>query len=185
MAIGVFLDRDGVLIDTDVRNGKPYAVGSMDALALLPGVEAAVAALHDAGLVTVVVTNQPDVANGLIDMTTVDAMHGWLNAELRLNGVFACYHADADGCACRKPKPGLLYEAASRFDIDLTASFLVGDRWRDIDAGKAAGCTTFWIDRGYTEQPGDHADFTVPDLAAAASMILDRLEEDKPRRHRT
>ena len=185
MAIGVFLDRDGVLIDTDVRNGKPYAVRSMDALALLPGVEAAVAELHDAGLITVVVTNQPDVANGLVARDTIEAMHAWLGGKMPLDDVLTCYHADSDGCDCRKPKPGLLYEAAGRFHIDLTASFLVGDRWRDIDAGKAAGCTTLWIDRGYTEKPGDHADFTVPDLAAAASVILDRLEENKPRRHRT
>lgn len=185
MAIGVFLDRDGVLIETDVRDGRPYAVGSVGALALLPGVHGAVDALHRAGLVTVVVTNQPDIANGLIDQATVEGMHDWLRARLPLDDVLTCPHTDADDCACRKPKPGMLLDAARRFGIDLHDSFLVGDRWRDIDAGRNAGCTTIWIDRGYDERRGDHADFTVPDLAAAASVILERLVEDKPRRHRT
>ncbi len=185
MAIGVFLDRDGVLVPAEVRQGKPYAVRSVDALTLLPGVAAAVAGLHGAGLVVVVVTNQPDVANGLVQRDTVEAMHAWLRRKMPLDDVLTCYHADADGCHCRKPKPGLLDEAARRFGIDLASSFLVGDRWRDIDAGKAVGCTTFWVDRGYAERRGDGADFTVPDLAAAASIILDKLEEKKTRRHGT
>jgi len=185
MAIGVFLDRDGVLIETDVRDGRPYAVGSVEALALLPGVDGAVEALHGAGLLTVVVTNQPDIANGLIEAATVEDMHDWLCARLPLDDVLTCPHTDADGCECRKPKPGMLFDSARRFGIDLHDSFLVGDRWRDIDAGRNAGCTTIWIDRGYDERRGDNADFTVPDLAAAASIILERLVEDKPRSHRT
>ena len=175
MAIGVFLDRDGVLLQSEERDGKAYAIRNADDMVLLPGVVEAVQALKRAGLVSVVVTNQPDVGAGLVPTSVVEAIHARLGGLLPLDDVRVCYHTDADACDCRKPRPGMLLAAARRWDIDLANSFLVGDRWRDVDAGRAVGCTTFWIDRGYDEPGGGHADFTVASLAEAAAIILERL----------
>ncbi len=139
---------------------------------LLAGAREAVAQLHRAGFINVVITNQPDVARGAIDRGTVEAMHKNLRSGLAIDDIRVCYHDDRDGCECRKPKPGMLLEAADELNIDLKSSFLIGDRWRDIVAGRAAGCTTLWIDRGYSERRGDDADYTVASISDAVSIIL-------------
>jgi D-glycero-D-manno-heptose 1,7-bisphosphate phosphatase len=165
----VFLDRDGVINAAVVRAGKPYPPARVEDVEILPGVEAALGELRRAGYVLVVVTNQPDVARGAQRRETVDAIHARLRAALPLDAVYCCFHDDADACACRKPAPGLVLDAARDLALDLAASFLVGDRWRDIEAGAAAGCRTVFIDRGYAErQPrGFHAArASLPDAAA-------------------
>ncbi len=172
MTRAVFLDRDGVLIKTDIRDGKPYAMQRPEDMELLAGAVEAVARLHRAGFVNIVVTNQPDVARGAIDRQTVEDMHKKLSARLAIDDIRVCYHDNRDGCDCRKPKPGMLLKAADELNIDLKSSFLVGDRWRDIGAGIAAGCTTLWIDRGYDERRGDDADHTVASISDAVSIIL-------------
>jgi D-glycero-D-manno-heptose 1,7-bisphosphate phosphatase len=120
----------------------------------------------------VVVTNQPDVARGTCSRDGVEAIHAHLKAALGLDAVLTCFHDDADACRCRKPAPGLLLEAAQELRIDLDSSFMVGDRWRDMEAGRRAGCTTFFIDWGYTERPPDSYDYRVASLAEASRMIL-------------
>lgn len=172
MRRAVFLDRDGVLVRPVIRDGKPFAPLKAEELALLPGAAEAVARLKVAGFVTVVVTNQPDVARGDVAQAVVEAMHARLMEWLPLDAVRACWHDDADACPCRKPKPGLILDAARDFGIDLAASFLVGDRWRDVGAGKAAGVTTLFIDYGYDERRPDPPDHTVANLAAAVAVIL-------------
>jgi D-glycero-D-manno-heptose 1,7-bisphosphate phosphatase len=98
-----------------------------------------------------------------------------LRAELPLDDVLTCYHDDQDGCDCRKPRPGLMTRAAQRYGIDLSRSYLVGDRWRDIDAGVNAGCKTVWIDRDYVEQaPASVPDARVRSLPEAVDWILTR-----------
>jgi len=169
----VFLDRDGVLNRALVRDGKPYPPASVDAMVLLPGVPEALADLKRAGFLLVVVTNQPDVARGAQSRDAVEAIHARLLAELPLDEVLCCYHDDADACDCRKPLPGLLLQAAERRSIDLPASFMVGDRWRDIDAGDSAGCRTVLIDYSYRERsPVREPDARVASLREAASWIL-------------
>jgi D-glycero-D-manno-heptose 1,7-bisphosphate phosphatase len=168
----VFLDRDGVINRTVVRDGRPYPPASVDALELLPGVAEALARLHDAGYRLVVVTNQPDIARGTQDRAVVDAMHAKLAATLPIDDFRVCDHDDPDGCNCRKPKPGLLRQAAQAADIDLGASFMVGDRWRDIEAGRAAGCRTIFIDYDYNELRRHAPDVIVRSLAEAADWIL-------------
>lgn len=172
MARAVFLDRDGVLIKTDMRDGRPYAKLRLEDLELLPGVKESVARLRGAGFVNVVVTNQPDVAKGKNSRENVEAMHEKLLSQLAIDDIRVCYHDNQHGCECRKPKPGMLLDAAENLDIDLQSSFLIGDRWRDIGAGKAAGCVTIWIDCGYKEQSGGDADYTVASLSDAVSIIL-------------
>jgi D-glycero-D-manno-heptose 1,7-bisphosphate phosphatase len=175
----VFLDRDGVLNKAFVRDGKPYPPMTMDEFELLPGVEGALDDLSAAGYRLVVVTNQPDVRTGKQSRAMVERFHDLLRARLPLDGIFACYHVDADPCDCRKPKPGMLRQAAREFGIDLARSFMVGDRWRDVYAGAAAGCATFWVDHGYSEAwpEGESVDYVrVDSLAEASERILARRE---------
>ncbi|HEX7702453.1 MAG TPA: HAD family hydrolase, partial [Kofleriaceae bacterium] len=145
MKRAVFLDRDGVINASVVRDGKPYPPAHVDEMELLPGVPEALAALRAAGFQLIVVTNQPDVARGTQTRAAVDAIHDRMRRDLPLDAIYACFHDDADDCACRKPKPGLLVNAAADLGIDLPSSFMVGDRWRDTDAGLAAGCRAIFI----------------------------------------
>ncbi len=167
----VFLDRDGVLNRALVRNGRPHPPSNLSELEILPGVPEALAHLRAAGFRLIVVTNQPDVARGVQTRETVEAIHATLQAQLSLDEIRVCYHDDADGCGCRKPAPGLLLDAARDEQLDLPSCFMVGDRWRDIEAGRRAGCTTVFIDHGYAErQPADPR-ITVKSLAEASVWI--------------
>jgi D-glycero-D-manno-heptose 1,7-bisphosphate phosphatase len=169
----VFLDRDGVINANLDRNGKPVAPRTLDEFRLLPGVEDAVGRLKAAGYLIVVCTNQPDVPNGLTPRSTVDAMHEIVRSKLAVDDIRICFHTDADGCACRKPKPGLLLDAARDHDIDLTNSYFVGDRWRDVAAGRAAGCLTIFVDYGYEQEGPNEPHHVVTSLSEAAGIILD------------
>jgi D-glycero-D-manno-heptose 1,7-bisphosphate phosphatase len=170
----VFLDRDGVINAAVVRDGKPYPPARVEDVEILPGVADALAHLRAAGFALIVVTNQPDVARGTQTRAAVDAIHDRLATELPLDAVYACCHDDADACACRKPAPGLLRDAARDHGLDLAGSFMVGDRWRDTDAGAAAGCRTIFVDRGYAERRPHAFDAKVASLPEAAAWILSR-----------
>ena len=172
MKRAVFLDRDGVINRAVVRNGKPYSPAILDDFELLPGVESAILALRQTGFLIIVVTNQPDVATGIQRREVVEARHGKLLSAGLCDDVKACYHTDADGCGCRKPKPGMLLDAAREWQIDLQRSFMVGDRWGDVTTGKTAGCFTFFIDYKYQEQSADKPDTVVASLAEAVELIL-------------
>jgi D-glycero-D-manno-heptose 1,7-bisphosphate phosphatase len=168
----VFLDRDGVINRAYARQGKPYPPATVQDLEILPGVAEALHALRAAGFLNVVVTNQPDVATGAQRREIVDAMHTLLCERLPIDAIKACFHVETDRCDCRKPKAGMLTEAARELDIDLAHSYLVGDRWRDVSAGKSAGCFTFFIDYGYDETLRDSPDRVVKSLEEAARHIL-------------
>lgn len=172
MKRAVFLDRDGVINRTFVRDGKPYPPGRLEEFELLPGVEQSIRALRRAGFLIVVVTNQPDVAKGIQRREVVEAMHARLYAAGLCDDIRVCYHAAEAGCECRKPKPGMLIEAALQWQIDLAGSFMVGDRWLDVAAGKAAGCYTFFIDCKYWEGCIDNPDARVRSLEEASRFIL-------------
>lgn len=171
----VFLDRDGVLNAAVVRDGVPYPPRSVDEVEILPGVYDACTRLRAAGFELVVVTNQPDIARGTQTLEAVRRINDALLAALPLDEVVICPHDDSDGCDCRKPRPGMLVAAAQRRGIDLSASFMVGDRWRDIEAGIRAGCRTLLIDRDYDER-SVRADVSVIDLGKAVVWILDHDE---------
>jgi D-glycero-D-manno-heptose 1,7-bisphosphate phosphatase len=178
-ARAVFLDRDGVLIRTDVRDGRPFAVSKASDMEVLAEAPGAVASLKAFGFLTIVATNQPDIATGKLAQAEVDAMHRALAGQMTLDDILVCPHVDADQCTCRKPKPGLLLEAARRHNIDLKTSFMVGDRWRDVEAGRAAGCITIFVDRGYREALRGPADHVVADVDEAAKVIA-RLTKADP-----
>ena len=143
----VFLDRDGVLTRSIVRDGKPYAPASPAELEIEEDAPAALAALKRLGFLLLVVTNQPDVARGALPPAALEEMHAALRAALPLDGIYVCPHDDGDNCRCRKPRPGMLEDAAREHGIDLARSVMVGDRWRDVDAGHHAGCATVLIDQ--------------------------------------
>jgi D-glycero-D-manno-heptose 1,7-bisphosphate phosphatase len=166
----VFLDRDGVLNRSDVRGGRPYAPTALDAFVILPEVPAAVTRLRSAGFLAIVVTNQKDVGAGKTPRTVMEAMHTKLRNSVTLDAIKVC--TCTDDCPCYKPNTGMLDEAAKEFSIDLGTSYMVGDRWRDIDCGARAGCRTVFIDRGYEETLNAKPDFVAADLAEAAGLIL-------------
>ena len=168
----VFLDRDGVINRAFVRNGRPYPPKDLTELEILPQVPEALRALKAAGFDLIVVTNQPDVARGTVTRDAVEAIHDRLLAELPLDRVVACFHDDNDHCDCRKPKPGMLRMMEKERGIDLSRSFMVGDRSRDIEAGIAAGCKTIFLDYGYAEpSPAAKANYVCRTLLEAAAWI--------------
>jgi D-glycero-D-manno-heptose 1,7-bisphosphate phosphatase len=170
--LAVFLDRDGVLNRCYERGGVTYPPGSVDELEIFPGVVDAARKLDAAGFALVVVTNQPDVARGAQTREAVEAINDRLRAEMPLLDVRVCYHDNGDGCDCRKPKPGMLLEAAARWGIDLGRSFFVGDRWSDVAAGQAAGCRTVLVVTPHSGMEKCRPDRCVQDLAEAAEWIL-------------
>jgi D-glycero-D-manno-heptose 1,7-bisphosphate phosphatase len=169
----VFLDRDGVLIACVVRNGRPYPPLTMEEVEILPGVAEAVRQLSAAGYLLLGASNQPDVGRGTISKEFVEAVNRRLLEELpHIREIDACYDFD-DASPRRKPNPGMLLDAARKYDIDLTKSFMVGDRAKDVEAGRRAGCRTIFIDHGYREtRPEPPADFTTDSLSSAAQWIL-------------
>jgi D-glycero-D-manno-heptose 1,7-bisphosphate phosphatase len=172
----VFLDRDGVINRAEVREGKPYPPANLAVMELLPGVPAALQALHAAGWMLIVVTNQPDVARGTTPRAVVEAINAHLEQTLPIDEFRTCYHDSGDGCDCRKPLPGALLAAAREHDIDLGRSFMVGDRWRDVEAGQRAGCKTVFIDYGYAEKQPESCDYKAQSLQEAAAIILGEMK---------
>jgi D-glycero-D-manno-heptose 1,7-bisphosphate phosphatase len=176
----VFLDRDGVLNEAVLRDGRPHPPVSPDEVVLRPGAAATCARLRAAGFLLVMVTNQPDIARGTTTRAAVDRINDRLVTQLELDAACVCPHDDADACGCRKPAPGLILDAADRFDVDLDASLMVGDRWRDIAAGAAAGVSTVWLRSTYREQAPrdpDHVIDALDDLVPIALHTLSPSEE--------
>lgn len=168
----VFLDRDGVLSETLIRDNRAYAPLTIHEFRLTEGVGEQVARLRSSGFVCIVFTNQPEVARGTLDLGTLGRMHDLLRTSVGVDDIYVCPHEPSEGCDCHKPKPGMLLAAAKKWSLSLERSFVVGDRWRDIEAGRAAGCYTILLDRPYSKCV--MADAQVPDLAEAVDVVLAR-----------
>jgi transaldolase len=169
----VFLDRDGVLVVPQMRDGRSFAPRRLEDFHFYPAAKETLHRLKAAGYLLVVVTNQPDVGHGLISRSTIDAMHDRLLRELPIDRIEVCCHTQAASCACRKPKPGMLLDAARECGIDLESSFMVGDRASDVAAGQAAGCKTIFIDLDYaSELKPQTRDHSVRAIAEAGDIIL-------------
>ena len=167
MSRAVFLDRDGVINRNDIRDGRPVGPSRVEDFVILPGVREAVEAFRAGGYLVIVATNQPSAPPAL-----VAAMHAKMRELVPLDDVKVCPHTDAERCACRKPMPGLLLDAAKEHDIVLSESWMIGDRWRDIDAGKAAGCRTIFIDHGYAGEPRPQSlDYVAKSLLDAVPLV--------------
>jgi D-glycero-D-manno-heptose 1,7-bisphosphate phosphatase len=169
----VFLDRDGVIVVPEFRDRRSFAPKRLEDFRFYPEAAASLQRLKEAGFLLAVVTNQPDVGNGLIARSEVDAMHEIMASELPVDAIKACFHRQADGCKCRKPKPGMILEAAVELGVNLNKSFMVGDRSSDIEAGHAAGCATVFIDLGYDEPAPDAPDYVVHSIMEAADVIVE------------
>jgi D-glycero-D-manno-heptose 1,7-bisphosphate phosphatase len=168
----VFLDRDGVIVIPEFRNRRSFAPRRLEDFRLYPEAAANLQKLKRAGFLLAVITNQPDVGNGFISRSAVDAMHAIMTRELPLDLVKACFHRQDEHCDCRKPKPGMILEAARQLGVNLTESFMVGDRGSDVEAGRAAGCTTVFIDLGYDEPAPEAPDYVVHSIKEAADIII-------------
>jgi D-glycero-D-manno-heptose 1,7-bisphosphate phosphatase len=170
----VFLDRDGVINRAVERDGKPYPPRTIADFEILPEVPAACAKLKAAGFLLVVATNQPDVGRGTLDQATVEKIHAHMVKQLPIDRVEVCYHPGKglSDCDCRKPRPGMLLRTARELNADLAQCWMVGDRWRDVDCGHAAGCKSIFIDYGYSEELKQKPDFSVKNLLEAAEIIL-------------
>jgi len=175
----VFLDRDGVLNEVTVRNGKPYPPRDLSELVITHGAGAALEELKSEGFLLIVVTNQPDVARGKADRADVDKINAQLTAILPLDAIEVCEHDDKQECNCRKPKPGMILRAREKFCVDLAGSFMVGDRWRDIEAGRRAGCRTVLIGDGYGEAFPYAPAIKFASLSEAASWIIQQRGRER------
>ena len=171
----VFLDRDGIINRAVVRDGKPYPPAGPGEVEILAGAIASLERLAESGYVLIGITNQPDVARGTQSREIVESIHRLIQSSLPVREIFVCFHDDIDNCDCRKPKPGLILQATKKYGLDLTKSWMVGDRWKDITAGQIAGLKTIFVDYHYAEiYKGTPADFTVSDTAFLADIILKR-----------
>jgi len=174
----VFLDRDGVINRALVRDGKPYPPQSVAEFEILPGVVEACTKLKQAGFVLVVATNQPDVGRGTLSQNVVEDIHAVMCRQLPIDRVEVCYHSGkgASDCDCRKPRPGMLVRAARDLQLDLSRCWMVGDRWRDIDCGRAAGCRTILVEGDYDEKLQTPPDFRVHNLLEAAAVVVEHAD---------
>lgn len=169
----IFLDRDGVLIEAEKQFGLPISAKKLADVVLEPDAVSLILALKGMGYLCVMVTNQPEVARGNCDKNDVIEINDFLLKTLCLDAAYACFHDSIDECGCRKPKPGMILDATKDLQITLSSSYLIGDRWRDIDAGTAAGCFTIFIDRGYEESLNTAPKLTVSSLKEAVNWIIE------------
>src|SRR6516162_9962283 len=175
----VFFDRDGVLNKAVVLNGKPYPPRDLSEFVIAQGARAALYELKREGFLLIVVTNQPDIARGNAKRADVDKINAQLAAILPLDAIEVCEHDDKEQCDCRKPKPGMMLRAQQKLGINLARSFMVGDRWRDIEAGRRAGCRTVLIGEGYGETFPCTPTVKVASLPRAASWILEQIRFER------
>ena len=169
-----FLDRDGVLNELVYRDSGAASPRIIDDFKIRPGAVEAVRALRDLGLPVLVVSNQPDIERGWMTRASLAQMSAVLRAAVPIDDMAICEHDDCNGCRCRKPKPGLLVELAERWGIDLKRSFMIGDSWRDVGAGRAAACFTILV--GVSDARGGVPDAVVEDLAGAVAAVRRRLQ---------
>ncbi len=172
-AVAVYLDRDGVLNEQVERDGLRVSPRRLEDFKLVPRAAESVRRLRAAGCLALVVTNQPDVARGHLAVHELERMHDLLRGAVAVDDIAVCPHDDADGCACRKPKPGLLEALAAKWAVDPTRSFIVGDSWKDMEAGRRAGCRTILI--GRADEGGASADRVATTLSEAVDIIVAEL----------
>lgn len=173
MTKAVFLDRDGVINKSLVFNGKPFAPTNLNEFQILPGVGESLSRLKVGGYLTVVVTNQPDLSTGKQTWESLNEIHAYLHSQCHIDMIKVCGHTSEYRCSCRKPNPGMLIEASEELAIDLSESYMIGDRWGDVEAGQRSGCrNTFFIDYGYKEKQPMGDFISVKSLRECADIIL-------------
>lgn len=172
MRAAVFLDRDGVLNPLIEGEGELRSPRTREEFELDVSARDVVERLQRLGYLVFVVTNQPDIARDKLPLTELVAMNREVRARLKVDDLRVCPHDDDDDCECRKPLPGMLHVLARRWGVDLSESFMVGDTWRDVEAGRAAGCRTILVRRSYNA--GLEADEVVDSLEEVVEAITAR-----------
>lgn len=172
MKRAAFLDRDGVVNKSLLLHGVPQPPSSVSEVEIIEGVKEALQLLIAGGYLPVVVTNQPDVARGTTSIAEVEQINSFIGAATGIQHFYTCFHDDIDQCLCRKPAPGLLRQASDELAINLRESIMVGDRWRDIEAGQEAGCMSFFIDYSYPEKQPEMPFTRVSSLQEAAQIVI-------------
>ncbi len=141
----VFLDRDGVVNKLVVINGERTSPKSLDQFEIFPNLSQVLSKIREQYLI-IIITNQPDIARKKLSVTELEKMHAKLREQIEIDDLYVCEHDDVDNCLCRKPKPGLIINAAKKWNIDLMNSIIVGDSWRDMLAGEKVGLTKYYVD---------------------------------------
>ena len=168
----VILDRDGVINQAFLQHGRPIPPRSLDELRIILGVPEAIRLLKSHDFIILCLTNQPDVSRGTMTREGVEAINKYLQEELQIQEIFVCFHDDRDKCECRKPKPGGIEYFLAKYNLDRSSTYMVGDRWKDIEAGQAAGVQTVFIARDYAEKAPKDYTFSAQDLLTAAGQIV-------------
>jgi D-glycero-D-manno-heptose 1,7-bisphosphate phosphatase len=167
----VFIDRDGVINKVIIReNGKPSSPWNLKEFKILSGVKECLGTFKEMGFLNIVFTSQPDISRGNLKLEYLEKMHKIISETLPVDEIKFCPHDDKDNCSCRKPKPGLILQAAKKWPIDWKKSYVIGDTWKDMEAGKAAGCQTILIKKRYNKAVKD-CDFKVNSLKEAVKII--------------
>jgi D-glycero-D-manno-heptose 1,7-bisphosphate phosphatase len=169
MKRAVFLDRDGVINRVIMRDGKPYSPRKLSDFQLIDGIKRVLSHLKEEGFILIVVTNQPDISRGLITWDALEAIHDLIRSELPVDDLIVCPHDDADECGCRKPKPGMIVDSARKWGIDIGSSLLIGDTWKDMEAGRRAGCKTILLDAPYNRDV--ESDHRINDIVDSINII--------------
>lgn len=170
-----FFDRDGVINQSVVRNGRPYPPQTFEEFRWTPGIEEVMTTVKSLGFLLLVVTNQPDVVRGTQTQEQVDAFHRHVQVSLPVDQVYACFHDNHHQCSCRKPKPGMLFQAQTDWNLDLSQSYFLGDRWSDVDAANEAGCHSIFLDYGYDETLRSLPQTVVPSLVKLLDFLTDHF----------
>lgn len=166
----IFLDRDGIINKVIIRNGKPSSPRRFEEFRFLPNVKKNLKIFKKMGFLNIIFTNQPDVSRGFLEIEELEKMHKLIAEKLPVDDIKFCPHDDSDNCPCRKPKPGLILQAVKKWSIDLKKSYVIGDSWKDMGAGRAASCQTIMIKRKYNKDLKDY-NFKVNSLKEAIEII--------------
>lgn len=171
MEKAIFWDRDGVINEVTVLDGKPYSPRKFADFKLTEEIVNCLKKTKELKYKNIVVTNQPDINRGLMSIDELNKMHDLLIKELSIDEVNVCPHDNKDGCNCRKPAPGLIINSATKNNIDLSKSYVIGDTMRDIEAGRAAGCKTILLVRDYNALAIPRSEYTINKLYEIFSII--------------
>jgi D-glycero-D-manno-heptose 1,7-bisphosphate phosphatase len=167
----LFLDRDGIINEARIIDGKPFSPRSLNETSIVCGIREVLCILSKMGYYIIVVTNQPDISRKLMSQDTSDEINNWLAYCLPIDKIYTCPHQDSDNCNCRKPKTGLFLEAQQEYGIDFSKSWMIGDRKSDIEAGKNLGCKTIFLDKHYREDKPIDVDFTIKNIEEIVEII--------------
>jgi D-glycero-D-manno-heptose 1,7-bisphosphate phosphatase len=170
MRTAIFFERDGILNDCRVERGQQLTPRALEEFCVNGAAGESLQKLKDAGFLLLAITNQPGISRGYLSRRELDLMHVVLRKKLPVDEVLMCTHDEMDHCPCRKPRPGLIREAAFKYQLDLDRCFVVSDKWQDAQAAHNAGCTSILLDSPWIGK--GHHDFVLPNLNAIAEKIL-------------